>query len=319
MSNFNNKLLNNFQNFNMQNNSFKEPVFYNKMQEMKLEQLKKAKNIKDLGINKEQLLKFVICPFKEVKLNSNQLLTSYKEKQMEYPTLIKNNINMPKILTEWWNNRTNMPYKNILKKEDYSKKITAKEDLIIYKVSNNDKDKIKLESELNKLLTLFEKHNYQLKVIFSASEENKHKEEFEYVHKTSNRVKFDPKNNDDLKTYYKKEQKKMTKENKRIDEMIELLLENENEIDIDSVNKLDEFKENDNDNDKEELELKTVSIQESKLEQDQYQDQDQNQENIMPIKNKKSIKVKTNIINSDNIGIIEDDIINQYKNRQKKI
>ena len=355
-------------------NTIREPNFYNRLHELKIEQIKKAKSINDLNVTRDQLIKYVICPFKEEKQNIVQFSSLLKEKELEYPSepKIKSGLNQgtgigtgantstgtytPKILTEWWDKRTNVPYKNILKQEDYTKKFTTKEDLIVYKVSSDDKNRQKLESELNKLKILFEKHNSQLKLIFSASEENKHKEEFEYVHKITNKVKFDPKNCEDLKNYYKKEQKKMSKENKRIDEMIELLLDGEEltKEDLIELSKQDKFtkpKSNQDGDLKLDLDLDLdLDLLEKKLKKDlgtenynniveefnktnpqpEPEPKPDNKNGIIP-STKSRIKISTKTKSDMGLGSqaiqptqptqpahIDDTVLSQYMNRQKK-
>ena len=46
---------------------------------------------------------------------------------------------VPETIKDMWAKRTNQPYKNILKNQDYSKKFEKKEDLIVHKIPNNNK------------------------------------------------------------------------------------------------------------------------------------------------------------------------------------
>lgn len=204
--------------------SIRDSNFYDRVNMAKLEQTKKIKNISDLKLTNEQLSNYVICPIKVESIDKKEYDQLLNDRESTYITSTKGKENIPKVLKEWWNNRKNTPYKNILKDENYAKEFKKKEDLIVHKITQLDKDKIRLENEYEKLLRLVEMHDGELKILFSASEETKHAKNFEYINKYKNRIKYDPKNYDELKQIYKKTQRKIKRENKRIDDMIELLL-----------------------------------------------------------------------------------------------
>lgn len=212
--------------------SIRDPAFYQRMHVAKLEQLKKVKNIGDMNITKEQLLQYIICPMKAEKLNKEQSISLYNDKNTQY-VIDKLGKNTSKLLADWWNSRTNMPYKNILKNvkilddNDYKKKINKIDDLIVKRLIDISHDGILLQSQYSERSELLEAHNNELKMIYSLSKKLQYKEEFEYVQKYKYRLKHDPKSYDELKKYYKQEQHKIIKETKRIDDMIESLLENE--------------------------------------------------------------------------------------------
>jgi len=224
------------------NGSINDPSFHQRIQMAKMDQLRKIKSVDDLNVSHDQLMKYIICPIKAEKLDQAQALTLYSSKQNQYQDT--NNQTTPKMLVEWWETRTNMPYKNILKNENYKKTINSKDDLIVYRVSILDKNKTKLMEECAKLEKLLEKHNGELKVIYSASELNKYKQEFEYVQKYKYRIKHDPNDFDGLKKMYKKEQKKLSNETKRISNMIDSLLENE-DLTEEELRELKQMQEND--------------------------------------------------------------------------
>ena len=100
----NNALLNNNPAF-MANS--KDSSFYNKINMAKLEQIKRARNIEEMGIDKKQITDLVISPIVINKTKKNELDEAYNEITPQYSS--KNN----KFLEEWWNTRTNQPYKNI--------------------------------------------------------------------------------------------------------------------------------------------------------------------------------------------------------------
>jgi len=190
--------------------------FYNQMMLHKQEQLRKVKNIADLGLTKEKITEYVIAPIR-VQSDSTELAKKLDdEKLLLTKKFIEEN---------WWNKRTNAPYKNILKDQDWKKDFKSKDDLIVHKVSN--KDKIGLMDDLKKLEDLLEKHNSDLKVIYSASKENEYKKAFKFVQKYKYRVKYDPKDYNELKDYYKKEQKKYEREQKRIDDIISRIMDDD--------------------------------------------------------------------------------------------
>ena len=235
----NNPLLNNNPNLNMKDSSF-----FNKMNMAKLEQIKRARNIDEMGIDKKQLTDLIICPIAINKVNKNELNEAYNEIVPHYDTKIN------KIVNEWWQTRTNQPYKNIIKKDLFNKdfkkyyndnifntNIKDKKELLVHKVTSEDWDKILLEAEYEILNDILEKHDKELKVIYSSSKKNQYKKEFEYVQNYRYRLEYNPKNSEELKDFYKKEQKKINKESKMIDDVINTLIEND-ELTNDEINKI---------------------------------------------------------------------------------
>lgn len=202
--------------------SIRDPHFYERINMAKMEQTKKIKNISELNLSTDQLINYVICPIKVERMDKKEYDQIYADRESTYITTAKGKT--PKILQDWWKNRQNTPYKNILKNENYSKNFKKAEDLIVHKITQLDKDKIRLKTEYEALTRLLERHNGELKVVFSASKETEHAEKFNYINKYKNRIKYDPKNYNELKEIYKKTQKKIKKDNRRIDEMIELML-----------------------------------------------------------------------------------------------
>lgn len=239
----NNNLINGYNNFTNNNTPFvgnsmlsnnpafigsiRAPNFQNKINMMKMEQRKKIKSIGDLNLTKEQLFNYIIDPIKVAKQSKEELNDKYHNIEPFYLT-IKGSDEIPKILRDWWESRKNTPYKNILKNENYTKSFNSKDDLIVHKVTQLDKDEIKLMAELEEKMKFFESHDGELKMIYSLSKEASHAKDFEYVQKYKHRISYNPENYNDLKQYYKKEQKRINKENQRIDEMLELLIVNDN-------------------------------------------------------------------------------------------
>jgi hypothetical protein len=214
-----NNLLKNYQ--KPQNNSLfatniYDNRFYQQMMMQKEEKIRKIKNVSELGLSKEQIVEYVIAPIKLEKSSSKEIEKYFSDEQEK--------ITKKYIEENWWKKRTNAPYKNILKDEDWTKQFKKEKDLIVHTVSKHDK--IGLEEEYVMLLGLLEKHNSDIKVIFSASQENEHKKHFKFVQKYKDRVKYNPKdNNIDLKEYYTKAQKKYDNDQKRLDEAIARLMD----------------------------------------------------------------------------------------------
>jgi hypothetical protein len=109
------------------------------------------------------------------------------------------------VVEEYWKKRTNMPYKNILKNEDYTKTIKNEDDLIIYKVTNQDKDKKEFDNKFMEIKKNINEHNNELKKIYSSSEETLHKKKFEYNHRYKDQKKYNPSSFNELKKDYKEE------------------------------------------------------------------------------------------------------------------
>lgn len=333
--------------------SIQDPAFCQRWQMSKIDQLKKAKNINDLNVTHDQLIKYVICPMKAEKLDKEVAIRLFNERDSTYDHSKQDlGKTASKILEQWWNSRTNMPYKNILKNENYKKDFKTVDDLMVYKVTALDKDKIKLKKEYKKLKKMLETHNSELKVIYSASKEAKYKEDFDYVQKYKYRLKYDPKNFDDLKKFYKKEQKKIVQDTKRIDDMIETFLENADLSQDDMKNEWDELeklKEMDKLEDetaiedpieKLEAELKKqLKAELGKKEYDKLIKELECDPELIDEQPKKvsKVKVKTIELNNDTnkeparkkvsvkskpiepvIGVLDDDLLEKYNNRKSK-
>jgi hypothetical protein len=239
------------------------------MNRAKMEKLKKIQNLKDFGMSNQELVSYVINPIKIEKIEKkeiNEVINKYNDKLSTYNSLGKysidkkekiniNTIEPPKEILDLWNNRSNNPYKQILhflNIEDYTKRDYKKEnDLIIHKTTQLDKliDVKILKKELKKLEKLLYNHDKELKAIYSDDRQKKFMEKFEYENKHKNRIKYDPKNCSELKETYKKEQKKINKQNKqRTEDLIELLLacDDLSQDDINEIKKIQEIEDTKN-------------------------------------------------------------------------
>lgn len=197
-----------------------DPSFCQRMMMQKEEQLRKIKSVSDLGMTQEQLRDYVIAPIKIQASDSSEIakLIDDEEKMLTEKFIEEN----------WWKQRTNAPYKNILKDEDWKRSFKSKDDLIVHKVTNLDK--IGLMKEYEALMELIEKHNGELKIIYHASKENEYKKAFKFVQKLKYRVQYDPKDYNDLKNLYKKEQKKFERDQRRLEDTIARLMDDEIDV-----------------------------------------------------------------------------------------
>jgi len=212
-NNMNNNLLNRFQSYknnvpfsnnpilnNNPNFVSKDSSFYNKINMAKLDQIKRAKNIDEMGIDKKQITDIVISPIVVNKTKKEDLQEAYNQIAPQF--IQKGN----KYLEELYKNRTNVPYKNVIKKDLFNKgfkkyykddifntNIKDKKELLVHKISDADSDSLLLEAEYELLTQIIEKHNDELKVIYSSSKKNKYKKEFEYVQNYRYRLEYNPK------------------------------------------------------------------------------------------------------------------------------
>jgi hypothetical protein len=158
-------------------------------------------NIMNKLNNKDYLRNILIKPV-NTKNDKKKIVEKYIEKENKFEGE----------LTEAWRKRTNMPYKNIIKNDDYKKNIKKSDDLIVHKVSAEDKKGV--NEKLNKHLKDLNDHDNQLKVIYSTSNEIKHIKKFEYNHKYKFRVRSVNSSHENLKESRMDDLKKEEKSNK---------------------------------------------------------------------------------------------------------
>jgi hypothetical protein len=121
--------------------------------------------------------------------------------------------------------RVNNPYKGIIKDFNYDKILKKQEDLIIHKVTEQDKNKKDFDEKMGTFRTEIGSQNDKIKDIYSLDKKIQHKKDFEYQHKYKYRTKLDATNEDaDLRVdrieYYKKEQEKLEHNKKKIDNIL---------------------------------------------------------------------------------------------------
>lgn len=200
--------------------------FNSRIQEEKMK--RKINNIKELNLSSDKLTEIIIPSIKINKNDSTELENNYSSKLKEYSE---------NYLYDLWKNRTDQPYKNILKNEDYSKTIKSTDDLVIHKITKNEKDTSLLVNEYIKLKESIDKHNIELKQLFSENDILKHKKNFDYVNKYQHRVQYNPKDFNELKDIYEKEQQKNNDEQQKIDDIINNISNLEVKVDETTKNK----------------------------------------------------------------------------------
>lgn len=213
----------NFQNNILLQNHLSDFQIQQIKQLQQAQELKKLEKINELekSFNPDKLKQIIIRPQKITKSNPEIL-----EKWSEYKKQYDSDIN------SYWKDRHNKPYKNILKNEDYTKKIESVRDLIVHRVTATDK--LGVDKEYKDLQAKLEKQNNELKIIYSTSNQTEHKKKFDYNHVYKFKINFDPKDtkidHDSLKQnrieYYKSQQKLMEEQKHKKDLIIESLIKN---------------------------------------------------------------------------------------------
>lgn len=336
----NNQIISNYRNFAQSNAQFQNnallannPFFQNpdqlkrmqmdKMQQQssklkQLQGLKQAQRYNDIDkyYGKDKITESVIKPMKMergmdpkikndlVELEQNYILQEFKQGKNEVV------IKVPVVWTQLWKNRTNIPYKNVLKNQDYNRLIKTESDLLVHKVT--PADKLGIDKDLDKLKKNIETHDNELKTIYTTSKELECKKNFEYNNKYKFRIYKTSKDFNDMKQdkieFYKQEQKNQEKEKKQVDEIRESLISN-------GIFKDEDVKEIDSDKNEEAI---TKQI-EDKLKDtlgDDYNKTSEPKVNTDKINKNSTAKVNTDKTNKNSEV---ENIKDKYKNRTKKI
>jgi hypothetical protein len=244
MNHNNNKLLTNYHNHQnnnkiIQNNMLLQnnpsAVSQQNIQKLKEQQyLKQLEKINELDVkyNKEKIRESVIKPI-NTKVDNKDVVIQLKRIEGEYTVDNKKKL---------WKERTNQPYKNILKNENYNKKFEKKEDLIVHKITQDEKDAEKIEKNYKQLESTIEKHNDELKIIYHLSKEAEHKQKFAYTHKY--KYQDTEQNNDNehdhnsIKKnridYFKRQQQKEEENKQQKDNILETII-NEGIFSVDEL------------------------------------------------------------------------------------
>jgi hypothetical protein len=199
-------------------NNMQNPQFQDKIQMLKMQRVNQVRSINELNINKEKLSDYVICPMKIEKGNNEDVDKEFKNISSNYQEIREN----------LWKQRTNQPYKNIIKDADFNKSFNSKEDLLIHKVTKADSDPKKFEKEFKNLKERLKKEDNELKnVIFTESRKEEHRKRFNYIKKFKRRVNFNPKDFSDLKKAYEQEVKSIEKRGNMITEVLDKYMDSD--------------------------------------------------------------------------------------------
>lgn len=146
------------------------------------------------------------------KIPVNQSSSSTKKESVNMETICQEVDKRYKdSLEEYWNKRTNQPYKNILYDQEYNKQITKGEDLLISKTNNIQKINL---NQIQEYQENVKRHNEELNNIYSLNKEQEHFKQFQYNLKHKYRI-TGPVTDDHAALqnnrimYYKKEQEKL--------------------------------------------------------------------------------------------------------------
>lgn len=239
---------------------------YYQEQIKKMQELQRIKKIERLNSLEKQYgkdkIRDIVLGMDKKKDNTNNNDVRQKLKKMESDHAYDHDLNKNKELKSYYEGRTNNPYKTIIKDERYIKTFLEKprpkdnqekellrKKLIVHKVT--DEDKIGVNDDFNKFKGNIEKHNNELKVIYSTSKEAEHKKKFEYNHKYRCKVKYDPSDHNKLRkdkdTELKKEEKEKEIESKNMENIMKSLADNnifsEDEIkNTRTINNRDKYK-----------------------------------------------------------------------------
>ncbi|QKF94049.1 hypothetical protein QKU48_gp0591 [Fadolivirus algeromassiliense] len=251
------------------------------LQQMQMQQIKEMQQIKQMekinelenNMDKEKIRESVIKPIKieKNKKARQELEENWRVAEKKYIDPTKKSYG-PEV-QEYWKQRTNQPYRGIMKNEDYNKQFKSKDDLIVHRVTNKDKEGV--EEGFKVMESNIEKHNNELKVIYSTSNKNDHKKKFEYNHVYKYRVQYDPNDHDKLKEnrvkYYKEQQKKEEEGKQKIDNIFETLV-NDGIFDKNELNSINVNVKNQPDNDSTDSNKSTQSIKSNDISKQEKRD-----------------------------------------------
>jgi len=184
-----------------------------------IKKLQRLNNV-DQKYNQNVLKDAIIKPEKIEKPKKDNIEKIYNNTLNDYS----------KNIEKFWEKRVNLPYKGIIKDFDYNKKIQNEKDLVVHKVSKNDKDKVLFHNSVKKYVSVVTEQDNELHEKFSKTKLKEHKKEFEkehrykYISKNNNDVV----NNDELRTdrieFYKKQQEKNQENKKQLDDLLNELV-----------------------------------------------------------------------------------------------
>ena len=303
----NNKLLAAF----AKNNNNNTNIITDNMNKIKrLHELKSNEKLNDkemkeiMNIANESIIK----PTVQTKMNDTEFKTTLNNLNNQYT---KQEIN------KMYSNRTNSPYKcvlrDVVKNIDYNKKIENIDDLVIYKISDVDKLIKLLEDDTQRLLDEIEHQNKDMSILYSNDKKLQHKKKFDYSHLELINSVYNPSEHSDMKdniSMYKKQQQLLEINKKRGDDIINNLIESGIVTKEDLNELMPEISNNNNNNCNSKSVAKLIN--------------NENRPIVAKlINNNENKPIVAKLINNDNgntdknIDVkISDDIKNKYKQRQ---
>lgn len=219
-----NKLTNGYQQKVMSKNPLIKVNNHHLSQTQQMYQLKQMEKLNEYNdVDKNKIKELVIQPKKLDTMSKPDLDKRWKDQEKTYKTTLE----------QYWEKKTNTPYKGILKQENYNFKIEKGNDLVVHRVTVKDKNKEEVETRYDKITNEIKKHDGELKVIYATSKENEHKKKFDYVHVYKYRVQHtggddEKKGHDSIKQdrlkYYKDQQKKEEAGKQKMDTILDKLV-----------------------------------------------------------------------------------------------
>ncbi len=178
-----------------------------------MKKIKKFNSIDQMH-NTEDLKNLIIKPIKIEKANIDIKALANSREQANLSDLKQSE-----------QKRVNNPYKGIIKDFNYEQKLKKQDDLIVHKVTEQDKDKKVFDEKMDVFKDKITTQNTEIKDIYSIDKKTQHKKDFEYQHKYKYRTKLDSGNDEsDLRVdrieFYKKEQQKLEHNKKKIDNIL---------------------------------------------------------------------------------------------------
>lgn len=195
-----------------------DPYLQQKLYTAKLEQLQKANSTSDLSVSEEQLREYIICPLKITKEDPSIVESKHTERKNDY-TLES----LKRISTLC----KNIPYKTISDGKNIQKDFKNQNELILHTVTEIDRDKIKLLDQFLELEKILDLDTNEIKRMFPDEDEEINRQNFEYVQKFKYRIKYNPRDFNDLKRKYQRKQNKIKEKYKQIENHINEILDGE--------------------------------------------------------------------------------------------
>ncbi len=143
-------------------------------------------------LGKEKIKTLIINPEKTQE-KKNEIT---KEVLSRFNELKK--IHEPK-LEEYRKTRTNQTYKGIIT-FDFKKPIAKQQDLVVHTVTKEDKDKLQLSNKFSEMVDNIKEHNKELETIYNKTNEQKHKNNFEYNNIYKFKVETPSADNEEIRT-----------------------------------------------------------------------------------------------------------------------